>query len=162
MEVETSSWSHCSVDSLQPFSCTLLEVFKRKAKDARYSGLPSLTAGSIFSSCQSDTAAAGDSGPVALQCCVRCLLPTPRVSIVLTFYKALAEVSKCVFRHSFPQTLLSLVKQEITSSSDTKKLLAGVNVYVPTGSNDLTYYVAVSGCVDCCSSRELGGGPSIS
>lgn len=74
---------------------------------------------------------------------------------MLTYYKALAEVSKFVFRHTFPQALLSLVKQEITSSSDTKKLLAGVNVYVPTGSNNLT--VTLCGCIRLCGLLQFPG-----
>ena len=34
------------------------------------------------------------------------------------------------YRHTFPQTLLSLTKQEISRTTDTKKLLASINVYV--------------------------------
>lgn len=81
-----------SMDNLQPFSCSLLEIFRRKAKDTRVT-LPLL------------------------------------VTLDLLLSNAVFDAYFSHTEYTFPQALLSLVKQEITSSSDTKKLLASVNVF---------------------------------
>jgi hypothetical protein len=81
-----------SVETLEPFTRSLLEVFRRNVRVTRVTQPLLVTLDVLLSNAMFDP-----------------YLP--------------------VTRHIFPQELLSLVKQEIARSTDTKKLLASVNVY---------------------------------